>query len=67
MKWIDIKDKLPKVGEKVLAVDMNDPRPTVEILIFFGTDSYDQLLEWSSYSCNLFDPTHWMPLPEVPR
>lgn len=67
MKWIKVGDQLPQLGQKVLAIDMLDARPEVDFLRYFGKDQYGELDEWSSYSSNTFDPTHWMPLPEIPQ
>ena len=60
MNWRNCLDEMPKAGQGVLAVDMKDETPLVDFLIYYGDD------EWSSYDCNTFIPTHWMPVPPLP-
>lgn len=65
MKWTEIDytnfKTLPRFGEKILAVDMKEEKPVIDILVYFGD------YEWSSYTCNTFFPTHWMYFPELPE
>lgn len=63
--WKKIEDGYPKVGQRVLAVDMNEEKPFVDTLTYFGL--YQDAHDWSSYTCNTFDPTHWRDYPELPK
>jgi uncharacterized protein DUF551 len=65
MEWIGIKDQLPTSSMRVLGVDITEEKPYVDFLTFF-IDKYGNP-EWSSYTCNTFDPTHWMPVPDLPK
>jgi hypothetical protein len=59
MKWISIDDRLPVGGARLLVTDGVD----VEIMIYYG--EYKGAHEWSSYTHNTLDVSHWMPLPSV--
>ena len=62
-KWIRVKDRLPKNGERVLATDC----------AFVGEFYLNKIGQWSRYNVNnhdLFmalDILFWMPLPEPPK
>lgn len=69
MKWISVKDKLPAIGESVLAYHATD---------FAVAAYFDKVTSWGTEYENvwLIDhqdnievmlPTHWMPLPEPPK
>jgi len=68
--WIDINDQEPEVGQNVIAVGTWWGEITG-----FGDEGYMGIGEWSgiavnidsdTYSTNIEDVTHWMPLPEWP-
>lgn len=63
--WKKVEDEMPESGARVLAVNMDDEKPYVDTLVYLGI--YKDMHEWSSYICNTFDPTHWMPYPELPK
>ena len=62
-KWISVKDRLPKTGERVLATDgfmvgegfRNDKN---EFCRYYASSWKDVLGD---------DVTHWMPLPDPPK
>ena len=57
MKWISIKDKLPRTAGMYLVVA--DWMGVIEKAEFDGK---------SKWALNhLFEPTHWMPLPKLPE
>ena len=64
-EWISVKDRLPEIGQKCLIANR-------EIVVrgWLRPDgvwktgvSSDEI--WSKFS--LYQPTHWMPLPEPPK
>lgn len=59
MKWISVKDRLPKIEEIVLAYAPQWCSDESIVLTYDG--------EWYDYNGVLVDSvTHWMPLPEPP-
>lgn len=62
MEWISVKDRLPEIGEKVLAY-----RPsmyyTVVQTIYYGVEGWENGYDLSG---NMVI-THWMPIPEPPK
>jgi hypothetical protein len=62
-KWISVKERLPKAGERVLATDG----------YFVGEFFLNRRGQWLRYNisdCLLvasLDILHWMPLPEPPK
>lgn len=67
MKWINVEDSLPPLGELVLTWDGNfiEKRFRTEGNPFFGhrkSDWYWCCYEWMEH----FGITHWMPLPAPP-
>jgi len=57
MRWINVKDRLPKVNEEVLTYDGTNM--LVEYIVNCGT--------YFTWSCSsLEDVTHWTPLPSPP-
>ena len=62
-KWISVKERLPKAGERVLATDG----------YFVGEFFLNRRGQWQRYNVNnyllmaAFDILHWMPLPEPPK
>jgi hypothetical protein len=57
-QWISVEERLPRPGQEVLIVD--DQIMRVQAVSSYG--------KWHPYvngsSCK---PTHWMPLPELPK
>ena len=62
-KWIPVKERLPKYGERVLVFG----GVTMYVAYYdknrYGGESWHKLNSKSHY-CN---PTHWMPLPQPPK
>lgn len=71
-EWINVKDKLPNDGEKVLAIFVSEPGQMYNM-------RHDGWFRDTIYACwrkedkffieshgPLFSPTHWMPLPKNP-
>jgi hypothetical protein len=58
MKWISVEEKLPPTSGLYLVVA--DWMGVIEKAEFDKND------KWHSFS-SPFDPTHWMPLPELPE
>lgn len=58
-KWISVKDKLPKVGEKVLVI--NDGN--IEISSCF--ERFDGKAQWDVDYPTMIK--YWMPIPELPK
>lgn len=62
-RWISVKERLPEVGERVLATDG----------YFVGEFFLNRRVQWQRYNVNnyllmaAFDILHWMPLPEPPE
>jgi len=75
MKWISVKDKVPKLDEEVLVyvhgISHNSgPYQIISLSYltqFFGKDMKPEGIEWiCKMSCDE-TVTHWMPLPEPPK
>ena len=62
MKWISVKDRLPRADE----IDENG-----KVLIWRHTNDAQKALSKSIYDANMlkycFEETYWMPLPEPPK
>lgn len=70
MKWISVKDKLPKLNEFVLATDGK----YFWVATRYASDEEEIgkpfLTSYICTCCNMecdFEATHWMPLPEPPE
>ena len=69
MKWISVKDELPKEDTNVILFDGS--------IVFCGNFSYniDKSVCWGNQVCDGLcygwykkdEVTHWMPLPEGPK
>ena len=67
--WISVEDRLPGIGEGVLAYRpmaeaTQDPRITITIYQGRGQDSPQGVVHGFRCWCH---PSHWMPLPEPPK
>jgi len=61
MNWISVKDRLPELGEVVLTIsEVGQMR-----VGYIGTKK--RIWVDGSGFFRLYNPTHWMPLPEPPR
>jgi hypothetical protein len=58
MEWIDVKDRLPELHRRVLLF-RSEFDPYIGCL---DTDGH-----WYINGSLLYQPTHWMPLPEPPK
>ena len=71
MKWIDIKDKLPKDCENVLVYMPILDSCTVAYLIYSPEKQpiHYAIVDFDEYeqSIDLNDISHWMPLPKLPN
>lgn len=63
MEWISVKDRLPKIGDRVLVICEDGS-------YFAATLSVDPFVEGPFFEASYFpylDVTHWMQLPEPPK
>jgi hypothetical protein len=59
-EWISVKDRLPKVGERVIVVYEYEANPKK----YVGVAQYfSDFWPWKEDRVI----THWMPLPDVPK
>jgi len=69
--WIDVKDKLPNKGQKVIAVQNPETTATTEALFAkFNGKKFETINDnWpkSDKASAWVDIILWMPLPKVPR
>lgn len=63
MKWINVKERLPKPKTEVLTFDGKH----INTCVFFNESG--EFEDWGSIPASNFPEclTHWMPLPEVPK
>lgn len=62
MDWIDVKDRLPEKHKEVLAYRFQDGQD--EIIISWLSWMLDVQPIWAD---EVFNYSHWMPLPNPPR
>jgi hypothetical protein len=74
MNWISVKDKLPELEVEVLGLEgiRADGKPIFSIVCRVELETHpedSQSTKWYWHSDALLDsePTHWMPLPEIPK
>lgn len=60
MNWISAKDRLPKPGDRVIALIGRN-------IIIAHTFIEDNSEYWSAEDHDYLNVTHWMPLPEPPK
>lgn len=63
MKWISVKEKMPKKGKWVLVYDQFGGFRQISTAQWDGEEWMDYLLSKHDYSDAI---THWMPLPKPP-
>lgn len=63
MKWISVKDKLPKYGIEVLVCIENN----IDISTLHDNSHIDMPDNWYNTRGLESNPTHWMSLPENPK
>lgn len=61
MEWININDREPEDVARCLVTDGE----VVDIMVYYGP--YKGVQEWTSFTCQTLDVTHWMPLPKPPE
>lgn len=67
--WISVKDRLPEVGQGVIAyrpTAQQTSDPTVCVTFYSGREKEDWQGVKHSFDC-LCHPSHWMPLPAAPQ
>ena len=65
MKWVSVKERLPEVGQKVLACGVHKG---MEVQQFHGAHFLrDGTCVWEWKHNTIKTVTHWMPLPEPPE
>lgn len=62
-EWIDVKDRLPDVGARVLTLSKYNRISDRELYKF----RYGEFIFRPDGMKPISDITHWMPLPESPR
>ncbi len=74
MEWISVKDRLPKLNERVLTHCPYDGIKETWLTTYrIGSIGYSrgERKKWFEYvhenACYHHDATHWMPLPEPPK
>ena len=74
MEWINVKNKLPELGQEVLCLCIDsDPKYSPNYYIGqYGKDPETKeitFLEWDNYCSDLVavECSYWMPLPELPK
>lgn len=63
-EWISVNDRLPRVGEYVIAYGDNGPKGCC--MAFVGSDD-EFICEINGYYVEAYGVTHWMPLPKSPN
>jgi hypothetical protein len=71
LKWISVKEKLPKFNKNVLAIEIKGksklafykPKPFLTSLRKFS----DEIGAYWETNIGIVYPTHWMSLPEPPK
>jgi hypothetical protein len=60
MQWISVKDRLPKIGVKVLTCHFGNPNVSIDYIDYPKDGNLWALIDksWT---------THWMPLPLPPK
>lgn len=58
MEWISVEDRLPEIGERVLAFDNEYG---VQIMWLNQREKWEMPVRFADSA------THWMPLPEPPK
>ena len=65
LKWIPVEERLPEFGQDVMVYSKVDGRKVAT------RDFYEPVhgcSEWKDeYSSDVYDVTHWMPLPNPPK
>ena len=64
-QWISVEDELPPLKQRVLIYDEDEDVMIVDErwVDYYNNSNTGTGWEWSSE----LDPTHWMPLPQVPK
>ena len=62
-KWIKVTDKLPKIGQSVLAASKDDM--VISHVISVTETLQGKSAEWAVYEDSAI--THWQPLPALPE
>ena len=66
--WIKISDGLPPIGDRVLAVGhpalISDGGRWVKVIAYLGNETWASFDE--EYPTSV-PPTHWIPLPKLPK
>jgi hypothetical protein len=67
MKWISVKDELPEndFDENIVSYKHNDYRIVTVASYDSETNTFKEVT--SSFSYQIDNVTHWMPLPEPPK
>jgi len=61
-EWISVKDRLPPIDQKVLGINRYKAQEVCSIETPWpGEDA-----TWCTDEGKIFEPSHWMPLPEAP-
>lgn len=59
MKWINVKDELPKDNKEYMTIDKYSYKTFARW--------YESVIRWRGRSGETIKPTHWMPLPKPPE
>ena len=73
-EWISVEDRLPEIGEYVIAFDGEEQKVVKMTTYQEGSIGYQQGLRdcWfeytshNNYAFKFYNVTHWMPLPQAP-
>ena len=62
-KWISVKERLPEDNQEVITYSSSGE---IEVLKYDNHDIKDTFVKYGAL-VRVFNVTHWMPLPEVPK
>lgn len=66
--WISVKDKMPKVGQKVLVlIDIEGNKHPTFGYLSAGFWQYKDVDSGEEYGCDYDRISHWMPIPKIPE
>lgn len=64
MEWISVKDRLPTVKDQLLIYDSENDEIVIGVFLY----STESIIAFGIFGRGqVFDITHWMPLPEPPK